>query len=102
MTEQELLAIEIRAAATNPDRHEEDWQLSQAERASLGDVLPLVAEVRRLQGLIKQAEWSGSGAGQGQVWEECPWCRGLLEAYGDQPAGHTPTCPAFGHSGETA
>jgi hypothetical protein len=61
------------------------------------DRAKLLEEVARLQALIKQAEWGGTIAAHAtQEWDCCPWCDGEREPYGDKPAGHEPTCPAFG------
>lgn len=66
----------------------------------------LLAEVRRLRALIKQAEWLGGGyeddQGDVEVSEGfCPWC-GAQGYDDDWSAGdHKPTCPAFPPSGET-
>lgn len=48
----------------------------------------LLAEVRRLRGLIQQAEW-GSGY---QERAQCPWCGA------ESPCAHEPSCAAFGSS----
>jgi hypothetical protein len=55
-------------------------------------VLPeLIREVRRLNTLIKAAEWAGEHShGDGSV---CPWCREL------ERDGHKATCKAFGVRG---
>jgi hypothetical protein len=54
------------------------------------DVPALLAEVRRLQGLIKAVEWDGYNG-----IDCCPWC---MEPSPDAlgRGGHAPTCPAFG------
>jgi hypothetical protein len=79
MTEQELQAIEAR---------------DRAKRALGGsptsDVVALLAEVRRLQGLIKQAEWDGGDGHRYEVESCCPWC------CAHQSRGHESDCPAFG------
>jgi hypothetical protein len=54
-------------------------------------VIPdLLAEIERLQGLIKQAEWAGE---RGVESGDCPWC-GASAMYDKNR--HEPTCPAFG------
>jgi hypothetical protein len=50
------------------------------------DIPDLLAEIERLQGLIKQAEW----AVLIDSLAFCPWCNGT------DPGPHEPTCPAFG------
>lgn len=55
------------------------------------DVPALVAEVRRLQGLVKQAEWFRD-SDYGNV---CPWC----DAISSHP-NHSPTCVAFAGPGK--
>lgn len=86
MTEQEL--AEIQARAGEPDPESAIWRegdtLNQAAALVLDrDVPALLAEVRRLQRLIQQAEWRG-GDGSARV---CPWC--------DYEGRHGATCPAF-------
>jgi hypothetical protein len=53
------------------------------------DVPPLIAEVRRLQGLIEDAELTNGS------WHECPWCGEWLDAQEESGTGHKPDCPAF-------
>lgn len=95
MTNEQLAEIEALAGAYfDPDPNGE-WMPS-ASGLLAGSVPGLIAEVRRLQGLIKQVEWSAS-AGHIGGEHACPWCRGNPEcAVGGQPHGHKPTCPAFG------
>jgi hypothetical protein len=81
MTEAELAAI--------------DGQVAAGWRFQPGPVPDLVAEVRRLRHLVLEAEWAGSYEAQGDVCPACPWCGGEPKAYGSQPAGHEPACPAF-------
>jgi hypothetical protein len=60
------------------------------------DVVRLVAEARRLRGLIKEAEWEPLGNGPGE--NECPWCHGINNH--DNRRVHFPACPAFTVDGE--
>lgn len=55
------------------------------------DVPALVAEVRRLQGLLLAAEWKGGDIVCDACLAVCPWCE-AREYRGE----HAPTCPAFG------
>lgn len=55
----------------------------------------LVAEIRRLQDVIKQAEWAAGPYYFGTPklpagYRTCPWCNALMEQ------GHRPACRAFG------
>jgi len=107
MTEQELQAIEARERAATPgpwngvgkgfetyiearnstvvtSAYIDDEDVAFVVHAR-SDVPALLAEVRRLQGLIKQAEWK-----RGQFGDLCPWCFGL------EVNGHKAACPAFG------
>lgn len=84
MTETELEEIEARLA---PD-------IENGGRAATDTVETLIAEVRRLRGLIKDAEWADTAAGE---VESCPWCGGAAKggkAWGLYE-GHKPGCPAF-------
>jgi hypothetical protein len=57
-------------------------------------VLALVAEVRRLRGLIKEAETHGEWGGD----SACPWCDAVRRRAGTSFAymePHTMGCPAF-------
>lgn len=84
MTKDELDAIGARFNA----RRTTDGECILAAYAALDDDVPaLLAEVRRLQGLIKQAEWAG-GTNDWTVEPTCPWCGG------DMPE-HRPDCPTF-------
>jgi len=73
MTEDELKSIESG-----------DWPNFVEHRDAL------VAEVRRLRGLIEKARGAVDG------W--CPWCNQYVNGIGD-PDTH-PNCPAFTPSGE--
>jgi hypothetical protein len=73
MTDQELLDIEAHRV------------LSPAEHDS-SDYKALIAEVRRLRGLIREAEWAATCQGD----SECPWC----QAWAFQ-GEHRADCPAF-------
>lgn len=97
MTEQELARIE----AIHP-RHDHSHAEPACEHCS-DDIPKLTAEVRRLQGLIKQAEWSDCDGGG----DCCPWCQaeelvfrrgnslGLGLGLGMVKGKHKPDCPAF-------
>ncbi len=57
-------------------------------------VVGLVAEIRRLMAVVKQAEWAG---GYGYECEPvCPWC----DANKTDKEPHDDTCPAFTPGGE--
>ncbi len=74
MTDEELKAMHERGV------YLDDWR-----------VLGLVAEVRRLRGLIKDAELAGDDVWNGEtVGRVCPWCR---------TDGHDADCPAFAPDG---
>lgn len=84
MNEEQLKTIEAKGGATEQEARE------------------LVAEVRRLRGLIKQAE----SAATKQVFEggeplfpaeNCPWC-GYASVL-DVKRKHAPECPAFTEAG---
>jgi hypothetical protein len=63
-------------------------------------VAVLVAEVRRLRALIKDAEWF-SGVGEYDSEYGCPWCKsdGFYK-FGKLGHGkHAPECPAFHEDG---
>jgi hypothetical protein len=62
-----------------------EQDLQRMERQWLPDnVPPLIDEVRRLQALIKQAEWFRDS----DYGEMCPWCEKARPR-------HKPDCPAF-------
>ena len=82
MTEQDLQAIEARRV----DLDEFAGAMGLDERLLHQDVPALIAEVRRLQGVIKQVEWAASY----DMTSYCLWCNEAEEK------GHAPTCPAFG------
>ncbi len=50
------------------------------------------AEVTRLRGLVKDAEWTGKPGYGDHVW--CPWC-----SRDDDKKPHRDGCPAFTPSG---
>lgn len=83
MSEDELKAIEA--------RHKEAFDLGDMRLTHDTDVPELIAEVRRLRGLIKRAEWEGMCCG----CNLCPWCG---QRKGESP--HTERCPAFTENGE--
>jgi hypothetical protein len=84
MTDEELAAIEAR------------W----CERPSSvrDDCAALVAEVRRLRGLVTDAHDAG---GDRDGWPACPWCGGeerrrpAWDCVGRRPIEHRHDCPAF-------
>lgn len=94
MTEQELQALELvfqRLENTTNREVEIDAILELAY-----DVTRLLAEVRRLQALIHQAEWKGCFVNNGQEEYCCPWCHALEPYTGIRNGGgHEPTCTAF-------
>lgn len=90
MTESELSAIEAEAAAHTGEH--EDACLCNRYRA-------LVAEVRRLRGLINEAEWAG--ALPGASYRGCPWCTVELEFHPSNQKPHDATCAAFGEANDT-
>lgn len=83
MTEEHLDQFEALAQMTMAISAESTTSYSASKAC-----VTLVAEVRRLQGLIKQAEWEGYDQG----WPCCPWCDALAF---NADAVHKPTCPAF-------
>lgn len=83
MTDEELMAIEARVAERERD----------ATCCGYTDETRLVAEVRRLRGLVKRAEF-GCVDDYGRF---CPWC----DDGGDhEPERHAANCPAFTPSGD--
>jgi hypothetical protein len=88
VTEQELQAIE--------DMIEEGAPL--VIDLMLGEIAPaLLAEVRRLQGLVKAAETGGPEGHDRCNTTGCPWCFEI----GDHVTGprHDPDCSAFSAPG---
>ena len=85
MTDAELTALESEAAWVA--RYSDDNGSATVLCAS---VPALVAEVRRLRALVKQAEWASGGAYE---WETCPWCNADRPRGGK--GGHYDDCPAF-------
>ncbi len=60
------------------------------------DARELVAEVRRLRALIKDAESVSTDGG----WPPgCPWCSAVMETQAGR-SGHRARCPAFTESGD--
>jgi len=57
----------------------------------------LVAEVRRLRGLVKIAEWLGPDMGRKTY--SCPWCEACFAPDEDR-AYHDADCPAFAATGD--
>lgn len=72
--------------------------------SSVADVPVLVAEVRRLRGLVDAAEWA-AGMGDERDWVisgACPWCGGVSpDDKNFSGVGHAPTCPAFGATSQS-
>lgn len=62
----------------------------------------LVAEVRRLRGLLKRAEWAGYHECLGGDEGVCPWCdvEKVMGPIGQPPGQHEPSCPAFTTKGD--
>lgn len=99
MTEDDLKAMEARAAeaeswrpkwqSSGYDQRAVGMQAAYGSTAVAGDVRALIAEVRRLRGLIQQAQWAGGDGHAMEVEPVCPWCRMW-------PDTHQPDCPAFG------
>lgn len=53
----------------------------------------LVAEVRRLRGLVAKVEWAG--ALPDEFFRGCPWCGVELEQHPSNAKQHRAECPAF-------
>ncbi len=71
---------------------EQHFEYTEGEAWAYGP--SLIAEVRRLRGLIDAAEW----AGQCQGDDCCPWCQGApcwYNGLGEVGGGHTADCQAF-------
>ncbi len=86
MTEQELAAIEARAELAH-----ECWP-EHTHHYKLGtDTKALIAEVRRLRGLVARVEWINVEGDNG-----CPWCAAWEF---EKPQRHMPSCPAFSAPG---
>jgi hypothetical protein len=102
MTEQQLAEIEARewpsASCLCPAASGEPCPLAAEDCAKRRYGVPeLVAEVRRLQGLVKAVEWRGGYDIRVDEYDTCPWCYGeKATAARPHAAGHKPTCPAFG------
>lgn len=101
MTEAELAAIERRAktggryAASEWDSCIHGAMVHECPACRGDDCRALVAEVRRLRGLVKSAETMGIP--MGSETRNCPWCG---YAHGDWKRKHSPECPAFTESGD--
>jgi hypothetical protein len=87
MTPTELDAIEARA---------KDAARFTMEAGDAADCLALIAEVRRLRGLVKAAEAAAPHLGERHA--NCPWCG--YWSMGDVKRKHAPECPAFTESGD--
>lgn len=59
-------------------------------------VSPLVAEVRRLRGLVERAQFKGQFQ-HCTTCHNCPWCG--YDATLDTKRKHAPECPAFAENG---
>jgi hypothetical protein len=58
----------------------------------VGELLALAREVRRLRGLILDAEWEGQNGDK----PCCPWCGGVSNpTTSDERAAHSRACDAF-------
>lgn len=84
MTEAELKRIEDEYV----DPSMPEWRQIEADRDAL------VAEVRRLRGLVKSAETNGKNERSEDF--NCPWCRYEIGAW---KKVHAPECPAFHEDG---
>lgn len=85
MTEDELVQIE-RVAELGGDVWSPGIGLARVHWEAMR---ALVAEVRRLRGLVNQAEWAAGYCCQSETRYSCPWCDE------DEGGVHAPTCPAF-------
>lgn len=105
LTEEQLDAIGRKlAGGWRPVSRRDPLRLvaDRPKALSLDEGLALIAEVRRLRGVVQAAEWAAIG----QLGEQCcPWCWGLEPwkdcVGGDQwetRGGHVSTCRAFGVS----
>lgn len=100
MTEEQLAVIDKAIAGAVPIREAAlaDGFNSTATAAFLTAIKMselLREEVRRLRGLVKDAE--GTEREGGHVG--CPWCDSSAY-YAEKPAAHFKTCPAFTPEGE--
>lgn len=122
MTEDELVQIEQRAGAATAgpwhlamhcDEHGEDATRANVEAGAVdvangvlnddaafiaharGDVPALVAEVRRLRGLVQSAEWKNCDGNVSGCSSACPWCEAEYVRADGAVGAHEPTCPAF-------
>lgn len=84
VTEAELQAMADRVVRWRADMLDVD--------PLIDETVQLVAEVRRLQALVLQAEWQGGDVGGETI---CPWCAG---ARYPEPK-HAADCPAFSARG---
>jgi hypothetical protein len=89
VSEDELKAIE--GWVTN-DGGENPWD---GVETGARHVIALAAEVRRLRGLIKDAE--DHGPNPHAPTKNCPWCEYFV---GDWKRRHAPECPAFTERGD--
>jgi hypothetical protein len=92
VTDEELKAIDEKAGV---------YERDGMQFVHMPDVRALVAEVRRLRGLIKKAEWY-SGAGGFESEHGCPWCDsdGYYESSHVGHGKHQEDCPAFTRNGD--
>lgn len=88
MTEEELAVIEADVAVSRVIAADTGATTRIAVESVAEQMLSLVAEVRRLQGLVKAAEWASTPGGRTND-AVCPWCEQWFDA------GHAPDCAAF-------
>ena len=81
---------ELKALCANPC----EWTLHDVS----SEVPALLAEIERLRGLIKAAEWSGYHETPRGDEGVCPWCD--VEFYTRPEGEHAIACPAFTESGD--
>lgn len=95
MTEAELKAIRVYGAEGTPTCYVDAYDGGR-----------LLAEVKRLRGLVKDAQARGCNCGMDTELEGCPWCFGEprrdSSGYVSDPGviAHTDDCPAFTPEGD--
>ena len=100
MTEDDLKLVEQEKALL--DVRGIGWDGGPRVLRSIFDATPkLVAEVRRLRKLVKDAEWF-PGVGGLESEHGCPWCEsdGFYSSSKTGHGKHFPECPAFTVDGE--
>lgn len=80
-------------------------EASAYEEFSVDEIDFLLAEIQRLRGLIKKAEWESYAECMDGDEGVCPWChvlraQGVVSETHDRTDSHYPNCPAFTESGE--